>query len=146
MEDLTGKGEEQAEHKKEQEARRLILWRTERINSAHLEVGLESGKTTGRSLHFAMSSTTSLVNVPGVPEVPIRIVGLTLAIVSASCDLCLVRAGISCDFGYISRICGLEILQSFRDIEHDEKGESWHEGHSEDELEALLSKGQPFAF
>ena len=39
------------------------------------EVGFESGKIAGRSTCRAMVRTTSSVNVPGWPEVPIRTVG-----------------------------------------------------------------------
>jgi hypothetical protein len=46
------------------------------------EVGLESGKITGRSTCFAISRTISSVKAPGCAEVPIRIVGRTFLITS----------------------------------------------------------------
>ena len=55
------------------------------LEAAHsaLEVGLESGKTIGRSLTWAMVRMTSSVKLSAVPEVPSRMVGLALATVSA---------------------------------------------------------------
>jgi hypothetical protein len=41
------------------------------------EVGLETGKMTGRGVPALMASTTSRVKAPGDVEAPIRIVGLT---------------------------------------------------------------------
>jgi hypothetical protein len=42
-----------------------------------LFVGLDIGKTTGRSTCLAISRTTASVKVSGSPDVPMRIVGLT---------------------------------------------------------------------
>src|SRR5215469_3861585 len=44
------------------------------------EVGLETGKITGRSTAALIASTTSLVNAPWAVEAPIRIVGFTFSI------------------------------------------------------------------
>ena len=44
-----------------------------------LEVGLDSGKITGRLTPALIASTTSLVKAPCVVEVPIRTVGFTFS-------------------------------------------------------------------
>ena len=49
-----------------------------------LRVGFDSGNTIGRSLTAAMARTTASVNRPDVPDVPMRIVGLKLRMVSSS--------------------------------------------------------------
>src|SRR4051794_2009239 len=46
-------------------------------------LGVGSGKTNKRSLIAAIAVTTPSVKTPAVPEVPIRIVGLKLPIVSS---------------------------------------------------------------
>ena len=52
--------------------------------ASELDVGLESGKTSGRRACFAISRMAASVKAPGVPAVPTRMVGLTRAMTSSS--------------------------------------------------------------
>ena len=48
------------------------------------DVGLDSGRTTGRAVPAAAARMTASVNVPPTPVVPIRTVGRTRSTVSTS--------------------------------------------------------------
>ena len=75
-----------------------------------LLVGFDSGNTIGRSLTAAIARTTASVNRPAVPDVPMRIVGLKLRMVSSSVTCAGSRADVGRHFLNRPRVGRLEVL------------------------------------